>query len=282
MDNLHPQPQQKDKRKTTLIIVVLLAICIVCFLGLIALGSLGYLTYSQMPESVNQSNKTNSTNSTSVSNSTNSTNTTKNEAPKAEIKKTFVGTHLTATIPEDWNIVEYSNSSGMNQFVDNGSTFSGLTGIEVLDENNNIVFDLGGIDGIGGGSGCSTLAQFNDTELSYIQNIKEETELYGDEPTKVIDLTKEVYTEINTLNLRLRRVGNKMYVAKNFSQSFNTSCGIEEQFVKLDELKFTIKDGADTYSANAYKFEINESVLLESTLIKLDEVLLSLKAKSAS
>lgn len=197
--------------------------------------------------------------------------------------KTYVGNSIIATIPNNWSIVEYSTKEGMSAFADTGTVqFSGLTGLEVKDENNAVVFSLKGIDGIGGAGGCTTLTKFSDTEQSYIDNIKTETSVLGFGQTNVIDVSQSNYTEFELLGLRFRRIDNNLYVAKNYSMAFNTSCGIEAQFIKIDEISFTINDSGNSYSANAYKFTIPSSVVDTQKLNKLDGVLESIVAKNIS
>jgi len=250
------------------------------------LSLLGVFTYRGNNVTTNNSQNTNETsiNSTDSESTSNTSNQTQEEVIEEPTTETFVGKYVTATIPLNWSIVEYSNKDGMAGFADTGAvTFSGLTGLEVLNENSKVVFSFKGIDGIGGAGGCSSVARFSDTQASYIQSVKDETDALGFTATTVLDFTNTDYTEIETLNHVFRRVNNVLYYAGDYSLFFNTACGINAQFIKLDELSFTIKDGSNpVYTANAYKFGISTTVTDSETLEKLDEVLKTLKAKSAS
>jgi hypothetical protein len=272
MDNLTPA---KNK---SLVNFLLISLVIIILLGIVILVAAVYLRNSNATVNTINSNVENQQQTSQVVSST-----VEAPKPKAELNRVFVGTFVTATIPVNWNIVEYTNFKGMSEnTITENIDFSGLTGLEIFNDSGDVVFSFRGIDGIGGGYGCSSVVRFKDTDAQYIQNIIDETELTEMGSTTVIDKTKATYSEINALNLRFRRVENKMYVAKNFSTSFNTACGIEEQFVKIDELQFNgVQDGVK-YSSNAYKFGINSSIMNESTFQKLDEVLNTLKAKSAS
>jgi len=266
--------------------IVLVLIIVLCFICVLVLSVLGFLIYGS--PRVYTNNNVNSTqetvNSTSINSTSNTTSDSTQENVEQNATKIFVGEFVTATIPTDWSIIEYSDENGMSAFVDTGDvTFSGLTGLEILDGDSNIVFSLKGIDGVGGAGGCLSLAKFADTQLSYIQSVQQETDALGFGSTTIVDLTSSDYVEIETLNHRFRRVDNILYFAKDYSMHFNTACGIDAQFIKLDELSFTIQDGSNApYSANAYKYGISSNVNSSSTLEKLDAVLVSLKSKSAS
>lgn len=279
--NFSPAPAKntkKSNRKSILIVAVIGSIAIVIALGMLILSFFGVFKNEQ-PESLFSNNS-------SIDNTTNSIppiDTTEEDdlipQQPVTINRVFVGTYVTATIPENWNIIEYSNKDGLVNGMSLDGVFNGLTGLEILDENNAVVFSLEGIDGIGGSGACTSVAQFSDTEVSYIQNIKDTNEIVGSEPPQVINLINAEYSEINTLGLRLRRVENKLYVAETFAIPFNPECGITEKVVRIDELGFTVDNSSPI---DAYRIEINPAVLLESTLEELDEVLLTLKPKSAS
>lgn len=276
---------QKSNKKLILVIIGIVFVCILCGLVLSLLGFLGLFTYKQEVSTISN-NQT--VTEEIVNTTTNSTSTTNNTEFDQEMNEsttsTFVGKFVIANLPEGWHIKEYSDKNGMSAFADTGEvSFSGLTGLEITDENNSIVFTLKGIDGIGGAGGCLSLVEFQDTQASYVQSIKTETEALEIGTTTIVNLKNAEYVDINTLNHRFRRVNNVLYYAKDFSSYFNTACGIDAQIIKLDELSFTIKDGTNTpYTANAYKFGITPTITSESTLEKLDYILISLKAKNIS
>lgn len=279
--NFSPVPtttKRKNNRKLLLVILIVASIAIVSVLGLLILSFFGIFTYERTGNLTNSSNSINN-----IINSSESLETTKEEAdtlkPPATLSKVFVGAYVTATIPVDWDIVEYSDESGLVDGMSLEGTLIGLTGLDVIDGQDQTIFSFEGIDGIGGNGACASVGQFKDTEASYIQNVKETNELVGALPPTVINLKNQEYTEIETLGLRMRRVENKMYIAESFSIAFNSECGIAEGIARIDELGFRVNSD---YEVDTYRLGINPEVLLESTLLQLDEVLLTLKAKSAS
>lgn len=193
--------------------------------------------------------------------------------------KEFKGNFVTATIPSDWSIKEYSDQFGLSAFVfAEEYQFSGLTGLEIQDEKNNIVFSIGGVDGIGGSGGCSEVVQFADTESVYIEGVKEETGILGFEPTAVLDFTTKEYVPIFFLGKRFRRVDNKLYIATDENPTvFNTACGIGAQFIQITELGFTADNGVDNFTTNVYDYGIDSSINDKKTLEKLDNVLNTVK-----
>lgn len=193
--------------------------------------------------------------------------------------KDFKGKYVQATIPNDWTIKEYENEQGLEAYITTeGVTYSGLTGLEIVDENQVLVFSFKGIDGVGGAGGCMEVAKFADTEASYIQQIQNDTQEVGFEPSTVLDLTAEEYSVIFTLDLRMRRVDNVVYIASPTNQTvFNPYCGIDAQYVRIPELGYVVNDGGESYTLDSYSFGINTVVTSEETLAKLDDVLNTLQ-----
>lgn len=206
------------------------------------------------------------------------------EVPQIEQIETkkFEGKFVATVTPVDWSVKEYSDESGTKESTDSDNiSFSGLTGVDILNESNQLIFSFKGFySGRGGTSGCSEVAQFSDTEASYIEMINYETTAYFENatPTEVIDLTNADYSDIFTFGVRFRRVGNNLYFAKEENpNTFNTACGVSAQFVELNDVNFTVMDGEYIYESNVYDYEINSAITDSNTLEKLDEVLNSLK-----
>lgn len=255
---------------------LLIAICIIgTFLVLTIIGIALVIFNNAQKMNIN-------TNNTQMDNSSEETQSDKSNSSEQEhINTLFEGNYFTATLPENWTMVEYSTAEGMYEYaITENVGFKGLTGMEIFDENGNKVFFINGIDGIGGGGGCSSIGVFADTEDSYVESVKNETNEMGFEPTEEIDLSYSTYSEVSTMGLRFRRVNNVLYTTKNDNLNvFNTVCGVEGQFVKIENLSFSITENQATYSANAYSFGIPEIITDEHTLEHLDEVLNSIVIK---
>ncbi len=271
IQSAQPFTEQKQKGKKTLIILLVLIIIALLFTSIAAVAVL-LLSKSDNSSTDDVSQQEDSDISTEYE------NIDSNEQASSTTEE-FNGSYIQATIPTDWNIVEYSDVNGMKYYAEQeGLTFSGLTGISILDEDNVEVFTLKGVDGIGGTGGCTELAQFSDTEASYVQTTIDETNVLGFGPTNVLDYTASNYSDISFLGKDFRRVGNVLYVdMENSLTAFNAGCGLNGQFVTLNALGFTLSSNLDTYTAYAYEFKINSAVVDEETLTKLDDVLNSIQ-----
>lgn len=266
------------KNGKKLIIIVMIFTLLVCFLITLA-GVAGYLIYNSSKSPVLNDSNTNQQNNNANNEEENGEEDINNEVEEEALTKQFNGDYVQATIPTDWKIVEHKGSEGMYDFFDSGSiTFTGLTGLDIIDENDNVVFQLQGVEGIGGAGGCAEVAKFDDTEASYIQMVEEERVMVGLEPTVILDLTSVEYVQISTLDKSMRRVGPELYMATEGSASvFNTACGISAKFLTTGEVSFTINDGENEYEISTYSYGILEGITSSATLEKLDTVLNSLK-----
>lgn len=199
--------------------------------------------------------------------------------PLTPATKEFTGEYISATLPQDWKIVEYTDETGMKAYADiENTTIKGLTGIEIYNETNQKIFGINGIDGIGGGGGCTQLATFPDTQSSYISNIQNETADLGFGTTQIISYTNTVYSNITFLNLNMRRVEDKIYInMSNDPLYFNAGCGINASFARIDQFEFTITNSTSSYNANAYSIGLGSGVNDTQTLEKLDAILNSVE-----
>lgn len=185
----------------------------------------------------------------------------------------FEGEYIKAALPTGWLIKEYNDVSGMNLHMDN-LEYSGLTGLDVLDQNGVVIFSLNGIDGIGGGGGCLEIGVFEDTQSSYVEGIQIETEELGIGVTQQKDLTGVDYSSILFLGEKFRRVGTDLYTADKSDDVFNTFCGIKADFIQVEGLSFSVEQPEPSYTSNVYHFEISKDVALsDATLTELDSVL---------
>lgn len=274
IDTPIPPTISKDSRKL-LIGIFLFLIGVVC----IAIVALVIFTLSRPKNTENVITNSSNTAEEQSNTSNNTDNDTDLEEEESPTTKVFTGNYIQATIPFDWNIREYDDESGMEAFISGGNAeFDGLTGLEIRNAKDQVVFRLQGIDGVGGAGGCSEVGQFNDTELSYIQTIQADNESLEFEPAVVIDLKNTEYSPIFTLGLRFRRVENKLYLAIEENPTvFNTACGINAQFVRITELGFSVEDDLGSYRIDAYSFELNSDITDNTELVKLGGVLNTLK-----
>lgn len=189
----------------------------------------------------------------------------------------YEGVHVNATLHTGWSIVELTDNAGMEMYADDGSTvITGLSGLEVYDENSVKVFSFNGVDGIGGIEACSEVGVFSDTETSHLQNINAANAEVGEAAAIEVDLSGEVYSDIEMLGLRMRRLGTTLYFAASDAPSaFNTLCGLNSQFVIIPGVSFTVaQTGLAPYTGSSYAYEIFVSD--EAILEKLGDVLNSL------
>lgn len=263
-----PEPKRKSKRVLVLSIILLVLVLLFAVITAIVL-----LVDSQ---SSSDNDSTNDEDTQIIPSYVNNEST---DVEQESLTQEFNGSYIQATIPADWSIVEYSDVNGMKYYAEQeGLTFSGLTGVSVLNEDDVVVFTLKGVDGIGGAGGCAEVAQFSDTESSYIQLVEDDTDMLGFGPTNVLDYTATDYSDISFLGKDFRRVENVLYVdTENSLAVFNPGCGLGGQFVALDSLGFTLSSNLDTYTAYAYEFKINSAVVDDETLSKLDDVLNSIQ-----
>jgi hypothetical protein len=191
-----------------------------------------------------------------------------------EVYKTyeFNGEYVKATLPSGWQIKEYSDVLGMELYMEN-LKYTGLTRLEILDQDGEVIFSLKGIDGVGGSGACTEIGVFDDTESSYVETIQAEAAELGNGVTEIVDLTNVNYSPILFLSERFRRVGSDLYTSDNSDLSiFNTYCGIKADYIQVEGLGFSVNDSETTYSSSLYKFEITNT-LSEQTLDELDLVL---------
>lgn len=273
----------ESKKKSNKVLWLVIALLLLVVIVLSVLLTVFFLTKDDK-DSVNDSKEqVEQSQGNSDSDETASQNQEDQDVASEPETEEFAGNSIEAILPTDWTIKEYNDVSGMkpNSFVE-GVTYSGLTGLDILDENKKIIFTLRGVDGIGGAGGCSELAVFSDTEETYIQTVKDETSEVGIfDSTEIIDLKNKDYSEIKFLGLTLRRVGNVIYKERDDGKqsTFNTACGVGAQFTEIPELGFNVVDSGSNYSTNVYAFSINSQVNDNVTLTKLDGVLESMVSK---
>ncbi len=268
---MEPQPQEAPKKslpKNYILIAIALITLVVC-LGVLVI----YLLFTNTNVLNTNSNNNNSDNDQLEDNDT--------VLSFAEEDTTYEwsGNALSATLPTDWTVVEYTTVEGMEMYAEQENmSFDGITGIEVYNESDALIFSVKGVSGIGGTGACSELSVFSDTPDSYIQSVTEENAYVGEAAPTIIDLSNSEYSDISFLGRTFRRVGNEMYVdVGSNAQTFETGCGISANFVIINQIAFSIM-GEFTVTGNSYTFEIESNIVDEETLTKLDDVLNSFVA----
>ena len=185
----------------------------------------------------------------------------------------FTGDAISAVLPNDWQIVEYFDGQGTDMLVSNVS-YDGLSAIEVINPDNEVIFKLKGVYGIGGTDYCSNYYQFEDfdqADYDYFNGVSEE--FYGEE-LPIIDLSAESYSEINLLDRELRRIDKKLYIdTKDNNATFDAGCGIYENMWEIESLTLM----QDTHEGHTYTWSISNTVTDEELEI-LDDILNSFSA----
>jgi hypothetical protein len=198
----------------------------------------------------------------------------------------YLGAFIDAEIPGDWRIEEYMDGEGSDMLV-SGATFSGLTGLGIFDEEDNQVFKLYAVAGIGGIELCSSVAQFPDTPQSYIDRINDLTIDYnastesGTEMPVVVQINEGEYTSFNFFDYVGRRVGSTYYWndSANVNPSeFHPLCGLSGSFLVFKTLSFEMESDGVASSGYSYGFEVMEG-LSDEKLLMLDSVMDSVVLK---
>lgn len=186
---------------------------------------------------------------------------------------TYTGDIVSAELPAGWNIVEYFDGDGSETLVQ-GVDYSGLTGLEILKEDE-VVFAVRGVSGIGGISACSDLVVFTDTAVGYVDNITDEAALAGI-TTTTLSILDDDLVEIDFLGTRLRRVSRTYYWDMDTtSDSFDTNCGLDGSAFPFTGVSFYSDLGKVTENEIAtYWYELSDTAPM-SDLEVLDAILAS-------
>lgn len=190
----------------------------------------------------------------------------------ADTTTTFEGIYISAELPQGWTIVEYNDENGSNMIM-SGITYSGLVGLKVFNANNDEMFYLKAVDGIGGLAGCDEVYEFSDTDPAYLADGNDTTSSSGITPT-VVDLTAETYSEYDIFNHSVRRIERFLYrdAYDSLYTGFNPGCGIDTSFFEVTSLGYDRVIAGVSETGTTYTWEIPSSAPL-SDLETLDDVL---------
>lgn len=184
--------------------------------------------------------------------------------------ESFTGEYITGEHPEGWTIIEYVDGAYADMLVD-FTGYVGVTGLEIKKPNNQTVFDLKAVHGIGGMGGCDDYYEFSDSSQSYYNDMLAESQAVGINMTTV-DLTNSTYSEFTFFGTPVRRIGMDMYYdTDTTNNSFDAACGINEQFWWLDGLQYQ----ADGMSTSGYEVELTGN-LTDAEFEMLEDILGSL------
>jgi len=196
---------------------------------------------------------------------------TTDEEEEPIVLETYNGNHISAVLPLGWKFVEYLDGDG-SEMLDQGSTYSGLTGIEILHEDE-VVMKIEGVSGIGF-IGCRELPRFEDSSPEYEEMQQELNNETGEEEVEFFDYTDVAYSEFQLLNKRCRRVGEALYYdTVEDDEYFQPQC--EVSFLRIEDLGFEMDGG---YTGDTYMYTITPETTDEN-LSTLDQILTSITAK---
>lgn len=182
---------------------------------------------------------------------------------------TFTGKTVITELPKGWNVQEYYNGEGSDYLVE-GTTYTGLTGLKIFNSSNVSVFSLQAISGIGF-EGCSEYYQFKDDSVEYKAEMQSIADEIGD-TMKIRDLSNTTYVEFSILGTKVRRVDKDLYYdEKEGDNYFEASCF--SPLLMLNGLYFTYEDNS---KGTGYFYEYNSNDTNEE-LLQIDGILKSIK-----
>lgn len=225
------------------------------------------------PKQTNAINENNEQNDNQETNedTTGQTSNNNDDERNVENTQTFEGNYIKADYPDGWRIIEYTDGNGTDSLV-SGSTYTGITGLEIKKSDNKTIFKMSGVNGIGGTDACSKYYKFADTPASYYHSVKQTSENLGVTPV-IVDLSNKTYTSFNLFDKRTRRINTTLYWDTQISNTtFETACGLSSEIWSFGMLKFQ-SDGIET---SAYRIKIT-SGNSKDELIKLDAILESME-----
>ena len=205
---------------------------------------------------------------------------------EAEKFQNYNGEFLSASLPASWRIIEYRDGKGTDNLSD--GEYRGLTGMEIRDSSNRILFQLSAVYGIGGREHCEKIYIFN-TADDYTYNAIEYA-LFDLQRNSLPDYKPEIvylgnnFVEMSVFGTKLRRIGYKYYWSESFMGEFVPLCdnGMDNKFVHFPILKFDIVDKPSDsrflngHYSNLYSVRIFQEIPVEEYPM-LDAVLSSLK-----
>lgn len=192
----------------------------------------------------------------------------------------YRGKYVSVELPLGWNIREYSNQDGLEMSYTEENSFVGLTGLEIITDNNISIATFKGSRSTGGGLICNKVYKFNDTSneyLNYIASIPKSYPTYDYSQYELINLSDNTYVEYQVLERNVRRIKNDFYWdTTTGDETFDPECGWSSSRIVFDALGyyFTGADNRNSFNSR-YAFSVLPNTEV-SELMKLDKVLESL------
>ena len=175
----------------------------------------------------------------------------------------------------DWDglinqgIIEYMDGEG-TEYLIKDETYTGLTGLAIVNPDNKRVFSMMAVTGIGF-AGCPVYAQFKDDNPSYFAEM-EDAAMVVDGSWDIKDYTNVEYSEFEFLGTTIRRISKDYYYdSREGNNYFEPPC--VDGVIGLEGLIFTDSNG---YDGEAY-FYGAEDTATEADLNIVDTILESVK-----
>lgn len=185
----------------------------------------------------------------------------------------FTGDTITAEAPEEWTITEYYDGDQYGTTtLTTGVAYSGLTGITVSNPDDEVVFNLTGVYGIGGTDACSQFYQFSDTDPDYYDEIVALSAIDEIVPT-IVDHSGDDYSAYDLLGLSVRRVDTSLFWDTSAgAETFDPGCGITYYAWELSPISFE-GDGTTIHTYHA----VITAGTPDAELLILDDILASIE-----
>jgi len=182
----------------------------------------------------------------------------------------FEGEVLSATLPEGWSIEEYFDGDGTDTLVE-GVTYTGLTGLKIFNEDDEEMFWLKAVNGIGF-AGCNEYYAFEDDSPDYREEMEDIADEMGD-TLNINDFSSMPYTEFEWLGHTTRRVAQRFFQDdEEGNEYFEAPCF--NIVVTLDGVSFEDAD-SDGPAYTAYFYAFPEDIT-GAQLIQIDGILESM------
>jgi len=239
---------KKNISKLTLVVGIFVFV-IILLLGILLfpyIETFGKETFSNLPfwsEDAEEEMETEENNTADLSDDT--------VTPLEEEEETTIitGEYTTATVPTGWTIVEYMDGDGSDMLVE-GTTYTGLTGLKIFNPDDEAVFSMIAVSGIGF-AGCRDYAIFADDNADYYQEQVDMNNEIG-ETMNEHDYTLTDYAEFEWMGTTMRRIDDLYYYdTKEGNNYFEPPC--VPGLIILEG--FTFQDTDYTYEAYFYGLE---------------------------
>ncbi len=264
-----------EKKKSTLPIII----GVLSFLILVVIAVIVYFQFFNTKENVLKDDLNTETESTDETSNTSDTtdgvcsideeNCDNTEVVESTEMSDFSGNVLSAQLPKGWRIIEYMDGEG-TEYLIKDETYTGLTGLAIVNPDNKRVFSMMAVTGIGF-AGCPVYAQFKDDNPSYFAEM-EDAAMVVDGSWDIKDYTNVEYSEFEFLGTTIRRISKDYYYdSREGNNYFEPPC--VDGVIGLEGLIFTDSNG---YDGEAY-FYGAEDTATEADLNIVDTILESVK-----